>query len=322
MSLAAFGKTSAANSKFAGVAKQGAGRWSASFTGGVDRAAADGRSGAGAQVDQACWRAPDNGVGPLQFLTWGGRYFGGMASAHSASTGWTYVVVEAGSGTLAAGGRTEQVRGPALVLLGPECKAAWRDASSQVNKHLVWIWRRPVHAVMTGLRRDSFVHYPLEVADAHELRHLHAQCRSEAFRGDLHSEAALGGLQSLLEARIARISEGSTGDPRKETIERALQWIETHVSSRQPLARLADFLGVSPATVQRLFRERLGTTVMKSVAELRRREAERMLKRDGASIKEIAYRLGYRHPHDFSRAFRNHTGKLPSAWAARMEASS
>ena len=74
--------------------------------------------------------------------------------------------------------------------------------------------------------------------------------------------------------------------------------------------------------MQRLFRERLGTTVMKSVAELRRREAERMLRRDGASIKEIAYRLGYRHPHDFSRAFRNHTGKLPSHWAARMEASS
>lgn len=273
-------------------------------------------------LDQAYWRAPQGSMGSLQYLSWGARHFGSSPVAASRPSGWSYVVIEAGSPTLVWGGRCEQVRGPALVLIGPDCGLSWRDGAEQENKHLVWVWRRPVHTVMARLRTDAAVHYALEAPDVSELRHLHALSRNEIFRGDVHSEAALTGLQSLLEARIARIGEGCTADPRKETVERALHWIEAHVAARQPLARLADFLGVSPATVQRLFRERLGTTVMKSVAELRRREAERMLKSDGASIKEIAYRLGYRHPHDFSRAFRNHTGKLPSHWAGRMEASS
>ncbi|HTO05134.1 MAG TPA: AraC family transcriptional regulator [Opitutus sp.] len=275
-----------------------------------------------AAMNQAYWCADDSDGGPLQYLSWGARYFGSPPLTESRPTGWSYVVVESGMATLVGGNRSQQVRGPALVLIGPQCVAKWLDAPLQGDKHLVWVWRRPVHALLTRMRPDSLVYHALEASDVSELRHLHVLSRSEVFRGDLHSETALTGLQSLLEARIARIGEGRTVDPRKETIDRALQWIETHVSSRQPLARLADFLGVSPATVQRLFRERLGTTVMKSVAEIRRREAERMLRRDGASIKEIAYRLGYRHPHDFSRAFRNHTGKLPSHWAARMEASS
>jgi AraC-like DNA-binding protein len=37
-----------------------------------------------------------------------------------------------------------------------------------------------------------------------------------------------------------------------------------------------------------------------------------MLANKGVTIKEVAYRLGYRHPHDFSRAFRKHSGSLPS----------
>ncbi len=108
-------------------------------------------------------------------------------------------------------------------------------------------------------------------------------------------------------------------DRNGEAVERALGWIRAHVSSRQPLAQLSDFLGVSPATVQRMFRKQLGTTVMKSVAETRLREAARMLVHDGASIKEVAYHLGYRHPHDFSRAFRKNTGMLPSRWEASIE---
>lgn len=249
---------------------------------------------------------------PLRYLAWGARHFGAAPIAESFHAGWTYVVVESGAPTLLSGGREDEISSPSLLIIGPDCPFGWNDSPQQASKLMVWVWHRPLHPGIAGLRADQIVRHQLSGCELAEFRRLHALTRSEVYREDAHAEAALGGLQALLEARIARVCEGQEGDPRKEAIERALHWLEKHVATRQPLSRLADFMGVSPATVQRLFRECLGTTVMKMIAETRRREAERMLSGQGVTIKEVAYHLGYRHPHDFTRAFRNYTGKLPS----------
>ncbi len=257
---------------------------------------------------------------PLLYLAWGVRGEDGAAAPWRG--GWNYLVIEAGAATLTSASRQIRLTAPALVLVGPDCELTWEDTSTEPGKHLAWAWARPAHSTLGQLRRDAFSHYTLTVIDLAEFRQLHVSSRNEVHRGDIHSGTALTGLQFLLEARIARIVESGSGDRNNEVVDRALGWIQTHVATRQPLARLADFLGVSPATVQRLFRQQLGTTVMKSVAETRLREAERMLGHDGVSIKEIAYHLGYRHPHDFSRAFRNYTGQLPSRWEASAAHSS
>ncbi|HYD84764.1 MAG TPA: hypothetical protein VEA63_11945, partial [Opitutus sp.] len=194
------------------AAKPGTRNWSVRFSSAsatrelVDRKEA--RPALSPPLDQAYWRAPQGSTGGLQYLSWGARHFGASPVAVSRPGGWSYVVVEAGSPTLVWGGRREQIRGPALVLIGPDCGLSWRDVAEQENKHLVWVWRHPVHTVMARLQRDAVAHYALEAADVSELRHLHVLSRNEIFRGDLHSEAALTGLQSLLEARIARIGEG------------------------------------------------------------------------------------------------------------------
>lgn len=254
----------------------------------------------------------------LQLLTRSARSEGPPATSTRGS--WNYVVIEAGSVQIQQGTSSQVLTVPALVVIGPDPAVTWRHEPADPVKHLGWVWAQPAHPALGQLRRDTCAHYTLASEDLAELRQLHAASRNEVHRGDLHSAQALTGLQFLLETRIARIIESGSAGRSDEVVERALGWIQSHVATRQPLARLADFLGVSPATVQRLFRQRLGTTVMKSVAETRLREAERMLRHDGVSIKEIAYHLGYRHPHDFSRAFRNYTGQLPSRWEGGAEA--
>ena len=247
---------------------------------------------------------------PLQYLAWGEAEF----SALPRQGGWNYLIIETGAMEVALGSVREKIGGPALLLIGPECRDSCRVESSECVKNLAWVWAQPAYPTLNRLGRDSYMHFALAAEDLLELRQLHIASRNEIHRGDLHTGAALSGLQFLLEARIARIIEHGSTDRSNELVERALEWIQTHVATRQPLTGLADFLGVSQATVQRLFRRRLGTTVTKSIAETRLREAEKMLVNDRASIKEVAYRLGYRHPHDFSRAFRKNTGKLPSRW--------
>lgn len=224
-------------------------------------------------------------------------------------TEWTYLVVETGTLPVMLEGAVKNFTGPMLLVIRPGTRFAWRQ-SDRPCKILEWRWRQPIHPSIGG--RSAPLCCPLSPSDYAELRQLHALTRAEIYREHSRSDTALMGLQALLETLIVRISEGGACDPRKEIVNQALRWIEANLSTRQPLARLADFLGVSPATVRRLFREQVGSTVMKIVAEYRRREAERMLADRAVTVKEVAYHLGYRHPHDFSRAFRKHTGRLPS----------
>ena len=263
-------------------------------------------------LDCAYWRAPADCEWALQYLAWGARHYGASPIAETRHEGWVYAIVEAGNPTLTHDGKSQRIEAPTLVIIGPDCAFGWRDQPRCTSKLLVWMWRQPVHAAFGELRRNALVRYKLTAGEQEDLRCLHATTRQEAHRHDAHSAAALWALQSLIETRIVRMTEGWHESAREELGERALSWVESHLASRQPLARLADFLAVSPATVQRLFRESYGTTVMKKIAELRQREAERLLATEGTTIKEVAYRLGYRHPHDFSRAFRKSSGRLPS----------
>jgi two-component system response regulator YesN len=46
---------------------------------------------------------------------------------------------------------------------------------------------------------------------------------------------------------------------------------------------------------------------------LKMARAQELLETDRFSVKEIAYALGYKHPNDFSRAFKQFVGKSPKS---------
>jgi AraC-like DNA-binding protein len=269
-------------------------------------------------ADRAYWHAPLGGMGPLLYLAWGERQFGEAPIIARRHEGWVCAVVEEGCPTLVRDGRREPVVAGTLVVLGPDCEFGWEDTPGRTSKLLVWMWRTPVHEPIARLPAAAFIRHPQQRCELADLRQLHAATRMEAHRADAHANAALLGLQALLETRIARSRERA---PSQDLATRALDWIADHLATRQPMARLADFLGVSAATVHRLFREELGTSVRHKIAELRCHEAERMLASGDVTVKEVAYRLGYRHPHDFSRAFRNYAGLLPTQQRALNSAS-
>lgn len=91
----------------------------------------------------------------------------------------------------------------------------------------------------------------------------------------------------------------------------ALEWMRTHPASTRPVADLCDRLGVSPATLARLFKKNLGHTPMEHYNRLKIDIATHRL-RAGEMVKRVALDLGYRHVHDFSRFFRRRTGINPA----------
>jgi len=83
------------------------------------------------------------------------------------------------------------------------------------------------------------------------------------------------------------------------------------------LGDIAEDLHVTPRTlIRRLKRE--GTSYRRLLDQVRRELAQEALAEGALPVKEIAYRLGYRDPSNFGRAFRAWTGQSPGAFRARV----
>lgn len=268
--------------------------------------------------DRAFWRPPKATTGPLLYLAWGGRQFGSDPIATTLHDGWVYAMIEKGSPFFVRESGKEQLAAPALLIIGPDCASGWTDYPDRFSRLLVWMWRRPTHSALTRLNPAGCVRLSLCAGDQDLLGSLHAHTRREAQLDDADSSTALEGLQLVIETQLARLMKTDSDGAEGEIVDLAVQWLRQHLDSHQPLARLADYLGLSPSSVQRHFRQKLHKTVVQVITEMRCREAARMITEDGAPIKTVAYRLGYRHPHDFSRAYQRATGSCPSILSSRF----
>jgi AraC-like DNA-binding protein len=82
------------------------------------------------------------------------------------------------------------------------------------------------------------------------------------------------------------------------------------------IASVGALLGIRPRTVQHRLRSE-GTTFAKILDDVRRRQAEALLRDGHATIEHVATRLGYSEPSTFYRAFRRWRGTTPATFRAR-----
>jgi transcriptional regulator GlxA family with amidase domain len=94
-------------------------------------------------------------------------------------------------------------------------------------------------------------------------------------------------------------------------------WPELARQAKWSAAALAKKCGVSVRTLHRFFLEQMGKNSKNWLAEQRQRQAFELL-RDGSSIKETAYCLGYRQSTNFSRGYKNHWGIRPSLQSPKV----
>lgn len=91
------------------------------------------------------------------------------------------------------------------------------------------------------------------------------------------------------------------------------QLIESHIRQsphKLNLASIADQLGMSVSTAQRVFKKAFQQTIMEYV-RIRRLEISYNQLRKKLSIGEVAYHAGYTHATNFSLAFKKHFGVPP-----------
>ena len=93
----------------------------------------------------------------------------------------------------------------------------------------------------------------------------------------------------------------------------ALVYIRRNVVRHISAADVYAHLGRSHTRVNRIFRERLGSTVQKEIRSAQLAEAERLLKTTALPLAEIARRSGFASPQYFCNIYSAAFGKPPSA---------
>lgn len=100
-------------------------------------------------------------------------------------------------------------------------------------------------------------------------------------------------------------------------IERCIAYIHRHYMDPDLTnARIGAAIGFSPGYLAMLFKEQLGTTIHKYMTSIRIEQAKRHMLAGGATLTEIAERVGFSSIHHFSRIFKKETGAAPSRYIA------
>lgn len=107
---------------------------------------------------------------------------------------------------------------------------------------------------------------------------------------------------------------------REALYEEAAAIIERDFDRELDLESVARRIATSRRQLQRAFAEVGNTSFRGYLAEVRMRNALRLLRDGSAPVREVAVSVGYRQPAQFAKAFRRHHGAPPSDFRARESA--
>ena len=98
--------------------------------------------------------------------------------------------------------------------------------------------------------------------------------------------------------------------------ERRLRRVLKRIDSEPSLSvrELASEVHLTPAHLQRLFKQRTGVRISEVIVECRLQKAASLLSSSELQIKEVAYAVGYEHHSSFVRAFHRRFAQSPRSF--------
>ena len=250
----------------------------------------------------------------LQYLSWGWREYGRHPVPVSLHEGWTYQYVSEGCALLDTGQKRIPLERRHLAIIGPSCPNGWRAAKPEDRCSIfTWIWRAAPQFGNIDPGETGWRIFSVSPEEDKRVRSLHEETRREIARADEAAPHAIHAIRSRIDILLTRGCSPKKIEPdHGARVEYALNWLRLHPEELRPVYALSDYLQASPATLNRLFRSRLGRSVREVAYSLRMEAARSILEAENIPVKELSFRLGYSHPNDFTRAYGRYWGKSPT----------
>lgn len=106
---------------------------------------------------------------------------------------------------------------------------------------------------------------------------------------------------------------GSMRPQDRERLKTVEQYLQNHLGHHVSAKELANAVGVSINSLQRLLTKTYGMSPSKFIRTFMLEKARTLMERDGISIAEAAYLAGYKSPANFATAFKKCFGFSPSS---------
>lgn len=220
---------------------------------------------------------------------------------------WSYLLITEGAPLIHTASGCRKAPAGTLLILHPECPCGIEDTGESRCRQLCWIWKDA--PLMEDLIPEKGRALLLEAEPdlVRVLSRIHRECRLEIARSDGCTRLALQRLRIEADVGIAR-ALGSRESDSSVRLHLALSFLEQNTESPALVRDLCEYLQVSEHALKRLFHANFQLSPRQYIQRLRMQQAEKLLEDGRISVKEIAYRMGYRHPNDFSRAYRKFFG--------------
>lgn len=249
------------------------------------------------------------------------RVFDQPGALPRAGGAWRLIFVRCGSGAAAIGDQEMLLRrGDVLIpppprpvrltqaagltlcdaLIPPDCLPAARRQNAALRECM-----EPTEPILLHLPRDAWAQaeYLLDAALAEEKRR------------DAESPLLLDGLCACLLAIILREKDrAQAADVPPEALEKALRYLDAHVTEDVSLPQLSAAAGLSTRQLDRQFAAAFGMTPVRYLAQLRMARARTLLRGTARPITEIAFDCGYADSNYFARVFRKVCGLSPQQY--------
>jgi len=123
------------------------------------------------------------------------------------------------------------------------------------------------------------------------------------------------------EARQNSLARDSAGESCTDSIvELAKNFIDVHYAENIGSRTIAEYVGYSPDYLAKRFSQAIGMSLHNYLVRLRIEKAKEMLTYEELSVKEVAFLVGFKTIHHFSRAFKEVEGLPPATWRNRERA--
>ncbi|GAA3400881.1 AraC family transcriptional regulator [Paenibacillus hodogayensis] len=138
----------------------------------------------------------------------------------------------------------------------------------------------------------------------------------------IHMELLLLSLASRGQSlpRSNRLSSAAKERSEDELLKRAIAYMEERLEANLTLEELCARFHVGQSRMSALFKDRLGTGVMKTYKTLKIERIKLLIREERYNFTEIAEMLGYSSIHTFSRHFKTSVDMTPTEYAKTVKA--